>query len=190
MLLFFDTETSGLPRSHKAPATDLDNWPRMVQLAWHLIDLDGNRQEAFEAIISPEDFSIPQEAAQVHGITNERAKVEGQPLSEVLHRFLISLREADTLIAHNIAFDENVVGAELLRCFLPNPLPSFQRQCTMLASTELCALPGRYGPKWPKLEELHNFLFGSGFGGAHNALVDVEATVRCFFELKRRGVCF
>jgi len=30
MYLFFDTETTGLPRNWKAPVTDLDNWPRMV----------------------------------------------------------------------------------------------------------------------------------------------------------------
>jgi DNA polymerase III epsilon subunit-like protein len=58
----------------------------------------------------------------------------------------------------------------------------------MEASTALCQLPGRYGYKWPKLDELHRHLFGRGMGAAHNALVDVEACARCFFELQRRGV--
>lgn len=33
--LFFDTETTGLPRNYSAPTTDLDNWgaARLVQLA-------------------------------------------------------------------------------------------------------------------------------------------------------------
>jgi len=34
MYLFFDTETTGLPKKWKAPITDLDNWPRLVQLAY------------------------------------------------------------------------------------------------------------------------------------------------------------
>jgi hypothetical protein len=34
MYLFFDTETTGLPKNYKAPVTDLNNWPRLVQLAW------------------------------------------------------------------------------------------------------------------------------------------------------------
>jgi len=38
MYLFFDTETTGLPRNYKAPATDLANWPRLVQIAWLLAD--------------------------------------------------------------------------------------------------------------------------------------------------------
>ena len=36
MFLIFDTETTGFPRNKKAPLTDFDNWPRMVQIAWQL----------------------------------------------------------------------------------------------------------------------------------------------------------
>ncbi len=31
--LFFDTETTGVPRNYKAPSSDTRNWPRLVQLA-------------------------------------------------------------------------------------------------------------------------------------------------------------
>ena len=34
MYLLFDTETTGLPKNWKAPVTDVDNWPRLVQIAW------------------------------------------------------------------------------------------------------------------------------------------------------------
>ena len=44
---------------------------------------------------------------------------------------------------------------------------------------------GRF--KLPTLTELHEYLFGSGFGEAHNATADVEATTRCFLELIRLG---
>ena len=33
MILFFDTETTGLPKNWKAPITDLENQPRLVQKA-------------------------------------------------------------------------------------------------------------------------------------------------------------
>lgn len=60
----------------------------------------------------------------------------------------------------------------------------------MLESVDLCKLPGRYpgNYKWPKLIELHNHLFGCDFEGAHDALDDVKATVKCFFELKKCGL--
>ena len=41
MYLIFDTETTGLPNNWKAPLTDFDNWPRLVQLAWQLHDIKG-----------------------------------------------------------------------------------------------------------------------------------------------------
>ena len=51
MYLFFDTETTGLPRNWKAPVTDLNNWPRMIQIAWILCDNKGNRIESNDFII-------------------------------------------------------------------------------------------------------------------------------------------
>jgi DNA polymerase III epsilon subunit-like protein len=45
-----------------------------------------------------------------------------------------------------------------------------------------------YGHKWPKLSELHQKLFGVTFEEAHDAAVDIEATAKCFWELKRRGI--
>ena len=41
MYLIFDTETTGLPQNWKAPLTDFDNWPRMVQIAWQMHDEKG-----------------------------------------------------------------------------------------------------------------------------------------------------
>ena len=40
MYLIFDTETTGLPRNFKAPITDTDNWPRVVQLGTMLLSLN------------------------------------------------------------------------------------------------------------------------------------------------------
>ena len=42
MFLVYDTETTGLPGNYKAPLTDSENWPRLVQLAWQLHDADGH----------------------------------------------------------------------------------------------------------------------------------------------------
>ena len=42
MYLIFDTETTGLPKKFNVPISDLDNWPRCVQIAWQLHDYDGS----------------------------------------------------------------------------------------------------------------------------------------------------
>jgi DNA polymerase III subunit epsilon len=58
----------------------------------------------------------------------------------------------------------------------------------MQLATNFCRLPGPYGYKWPSLQELHLKLFNEQFKGAHQALADVRACARCYFELKRLNV--
>src|SRR6056297_510080 len=108
MYLFFDTETTGLPGSWKAPVTDLNNWPRMVQIAWILSDENGNRIETEGHIIRPENFSIPLEASRVHGITTERALGEGSELETVLEQFAALVYESNHRVVHNIGFGEKI----------------------------------------------------------------------------------
>jgi len=59
--------------------------------------------------------------------------------------------------------------------------------CTMHSTTDFCAINGPYGYKWPKLSELHYKLFRTDFEEAHNAAADINATARCFWELRRLG---
>jgi len=187
MYLFFDTETTGLPRNWKAPITDLNNWPRMVQLAYLLYDRKGNIIKAGDYIIKPEGFEIPSDASKVHGITTARALQEGKRLEVVLNDFRILVEDASSLIAHNISFDEKIVGAEFLRNRMPNILENKIKICTMRKTVDFCAINGPYGYKYPKLSELHYKLFGVGFNEEHNAAADIKATARCYWELKRMG---
>jgi len=69
MYLFFDTETTGLPRNWKAPVTDLKNWPRLVQLAFLVYDEKGTQISAGDFIIKPEGFKIPADVSLIHGIS-------------------------------------------------------------------------------------------------------------------------
>lgn len=188
MYLFFDTETTGLPRSWRAPVTDLNNWPRMIQIAWIYCDADGNRLASADYIIKPEGFTVPRDAARVHGISTERAFAEGKDLQLVLHEFNSLVNQSEYLVAHNISFDEKIVGAELLRKRVPSSFSRKSKLCTMKASTNYCRLPGPYGYKWPKLSELHIKLFGTDFDEAHDASVDINATEKCFWEMRKIGL--
>ena len=188
MYLFFDTETTGLPQNWKAPVTDVHNWPRMIQLAWILTDAEGKTIASNDYIIRPEGFIIPPEASAVHGISTEKALEEGVDLQGVLKEFNQLISESEYLVAHNIKFDEKIVGAEFIRKNMASELFHKPRLCTMLSSVDYCKIPGYYGFKWPKLDELHQKLFGKSFDNAHDAAADIGATAKCFWELKRRGV--
>ncbi|MDD5569305.1 MAG: 3'-5' exonuclease [Candidatus Pacebacteria bacterium] len=188
MYLFFDTETTGLPRNWNAQLEELDNWPRMVQLAWVLCDQNGNKISEKNRIIKPEGFVIPREAAKLHGITTARARKEGIFLEDALIEFKDTIGQADYLVAHNISFDEKIVGAEFLRKDMANALEPKNKICTMEKSTNFCAIESSRGYKWPKLSELYFQLFGLSFEDAHDAAADINATTECFWELKRLGV--
>lgn len=186
--LFFDTETTGLPLSWRAAVSDVDNWPRLVQLAFLYHDAEGNELMAGNYIIKPEGFTIPASASAIHGISNERANAEGIALQEILRKFQQLAHEADFLVAHNMSFDEKIIGSELIRAGISNFIPAKKRICTMQRATDFCRIEGPYGYKWPKLTELYFRLFGNGFVEKHDAAVDIEATAKCFWELKRRGI--
>ena len=188
--LFFDTETTGLPLNWNAPVSDLNNWPRLVQIAW-IVYKNGIRVSNNDFIIKPEGFRIPVDASNIHGITNERAEKDGVSLQVVLNEFKNIIAQVDFLVAHNMSFDEMVMGPEFLRNNMSNYIVTKQRICTKESSTNFCAIPSPNGfndYKWPKLSELHMKLFGTEFEDSHNAITDVDATAKCFWELKRLGI--
>ena len=188
MYLFFDTETTGTPRNYKAPVTDLSNWPRLVQIAWILHDQNGATLAKECFIIKPNGFTIPADASRIHGITTENAQKNGADILTVLNSFSSHIEPSQYLIAHNINFDKNIVGAEFLRAKMKNLVPNKKLICTMLSAVNYCALNGPYGYKYPKLIELHHKLFNYSFDGAHGALADITATSKCFWEMRKRGL--
>ena len=190
MYIVFDTETTGKAKSFSAPVHDFNNWPRMVQIAWKVFDQDGIEIDSQNLIIKPKGFTIPDEAIAIHRITNEIAKEKGIPLREALEKFALAIKNNKYLIAHNITFDENVVGCEYLREGMHNCLPDIEHIDTMTRTTEFVGIPNtrKGGFKYPSMTELHKKLFGVGFEGAHDALVDVSALAKCFFKLQEIGV--
>lgn len=186
MFLIFDTETTGLPKKWKAPLDDFDNWPRMVQLAWQCHDMEGNFLFAKNHVITPDGYTIPDDVVAVHGISTELAHEKGIPLQDALLDFMEDVRNSTFIIGHNVSFDINIVGCELLRCEMEEQdLVKAPMIDTMTGSKEFCDLKRRGQLKNPTLTELHTKLFGVPFAEAHNAAADVEATSRCFLELLR-----
>ena len=164
----------------------------MVQIAWVLADDEGDTLETFSAIIRPEGYTIPREASDIPRATQQRALAAALPLEEVLAAFTATSAKAKQLVAHNMAFDEKILGCEYHRISGKDPLKVKPKACTMKNDDiiEWAAIPPhRYGSyKWPTLEQLHRKLFKAGVPDAHDALVDVEATVRCYFGLRSQGV--
>lgn len=180
-LLFFDVETTGVSKERD----------RVVQIAWIVANSRGESLEEKSYILKPENFYIPPAAADIHGISQEIALKKGVARGAVFREYVEAAASSSGIVAHNIDFDVGFIQAECRLLGLPISFEDKQKQCTMRSSTTFCEIPhsnGRNGYKWPKLEELHFKLYNEHFSGAHDALVDVQITKKCYFELKRLGV--
>ena len=189
MFLIFDTETTGLPKRWDAPISDLNNWPRVVQLAWQLHDEDGSLVSNKTHVIKPVDFDIPFESEKVHGISTLLATQIGEKIQTVFSEFLKDLSSASYIVGHNLKFDINVVSSELYRLDIENQLLNKKVLDTCTENTaNVCKLPGGKSGKFkfPTLVELYENLFNKQFENAHNASADVEANAMVFFELIRQ----
>src|SRR5689334_10671599 len=148
MYLIFDTETTGVPHNKTAPLSDLENWPRLVQLAWQLHDKTGKLLSIQSFIIKPDGFDIPFKAEQVHGISTARATREGHDINLVLKEFQNDMARAELLVGHNIEFDINIIGAEFLRKSIePKKLLETAKIDTGIVSVDYCQLAGGIGGK-------------------------------------------
>ncbi len=189
MILIYDCETIGLPKKWKSKMADLDNWPRILSLAWSLYNEKRQLIEKRCDLIKPDGWVVPKEDFWIeNGYTQKESEEKGIPIVEALTAFRDTLEKASVLVAHNMSFDYNVVGAEFLRAKMSSKNKPI-KICTKEKSTNFCKIKTAYGKyKWPKLEELHLKLFNENFDGAHDAMADVEACGRCFFELVNKGV--
>jgi DNA polymerase-3 subunit alpha len=205
-ILVVDCEATGLPVSWDKPASDVDNWPRIIQIAFELFTETGETLVRRIALIRPDGWRIPDkeyfmeqgesEAEAIkkakfwidNGYETAISELAGEPLKPVLQEFTKLYDECDFMLCHNVSYDKNVISAELHRyrvSIKKGPKPDF---CTKLEGEEICKLPGKIPGKykWPSLNELYNHLFGRDFEGSHDAGCDIQATKECYLEIMLR----
>ena len=125
-------------------------------------------------LINP-GVAIPDDAARIHGITNEHARTHGQDPTEVLGEMHDALKLASDsgvpVIGHNLAYDLTLLGSEFSR-HLDKCLPEglmfldtlvlFRRFDFTTGGRSLTTLGRRYGIEFP----------------AHDAEADALASLR------------
>ena len=147
-LLFLDTETTGR-----------DENARLVQLAYKC------GQEKLNFLFKP-PVPITFEAMAVHHITNEMVENE-KPFSEITRTYLQKLLDENILVAHNAAFDVEILKREGI-----NPK---QVICTLKVVQNLFDL------SMYKLQFLrYNFGLEIGQVRAHDAEGDIEVLEALF----------
>jgi len=198
IVLIFDTETTGLPP--KIPINKnkevLDKWPYIVQLSYIVYDTQKHKLlGTYDWIIKlPPGVEMSTDVIKIHGITNEMSQSKGVDIQLVLTNFINSCKKADLIVAHNISFDLKMIPVEMERQLEYMAYSDFyftidtKLYCTMQESIDLCNLVriDKYGnkhKKFPKLSELHEYLFSVVPINLHNSLNDVVVCLRCFYKL-------
>ena len=137
-------------------------------------------------------LQITEKSVEMHGITMEISQRKGIPITEALELFNICMISSDMVIAHNLAFDRQMILVECIRNRRAGPFKfktPEQFFCTMKSTTDLCkieAISKRNGEKYfkfPTLTELHQHLFAQTPQNTHNSLVDILICLRCFVLL-------
>ncbi|WP_454703417.1 3'-5' exonuclease [Achromobacter pestifer] len=192
--LFYDTETSGLPK-FGLPSEHPDQ-PHLVQLAGALVDLDSREILAsLDVIVRPEGWTIPDEVAAVHGITTERAAAVGVPESLALSMFM-ELWGRRKRIAHNEQFDARIIRIAQHRAGeLETDLDAWKNgatECTARLATPIVKAPptakmiaaGRTHYKTANLGEAVQFFTGNPLVNAHSAMADVLGCMAVYFAIQ------
>lgn len=195
-ILVFDVETTGLlPKQ----INNLAECPHILQLSYIVYDGAKIVKKYNSYIRVSEQITITPDITNLTGITREKCN-DGVPILEALWTMYQDYVLCGCVVAHNISFDAKMITIELDRNRAPAELRklmnigfekamNIRRYCTMMNSIELCAIkamrlnskgePCEYH-KWPRLSELHEHLYGFVPDGLHDAMVDVEACLKCY----------
>lgn len=213
-VLFFDTETSGLPQDVCRNTLSLVNkhlWPKIVQYSSITLDTEtGSVVSTSDYIVKVDDnVVLDGQSANIHGITNLISKTRGVPIENVLETFTQECDNVDLIVAHNLDFDKNMILKEwydVISCDdkekvhqFTNPYIKFKKtiskvkkMCTLKSNIHRVNIKavskktGKEYVKWPTLEELHTHLFKEDLSDVnlHNALVDTMVCARCWYNIE------
>lgn len=172
----FDCEANGLIANS---GITIDKQPRLLEFYGCIVESNGTVIQELEFLCNPE-MKILKEVTNITGITDEM--VANEPIFkkrlEELQEFFFS---CDAVVGHNLQYDKSIIDFELKRAGVNSEL--------FWPDLKICTVEQTEHLKGYRLSltDLHQHLFGYGFAGAHRARVDVQATVKCFVELIKRG---
>lgn len=176
-ILFYDTETTGIPPTRGRRFENLENYPWLLQLSAILYTEEGTELRHINLYVRRPGLEINN--SNIHGITPATLAEKGKDIVYVIQEFSEICADTDLVVCHNYAFDSTIVLTELKRNGIRDFLSEIPFFCTMTQ----CG--------WPSasisLQNLHTELFGKKFDSHHDSLYDTRATANCFFKMIEKG---
>lgn len=171
-VLGFDLETTGV-----------DVWnDRIVQAA--LVRIDAGKRPATTTWLVNPGIDIPDEAAQVHGITTERAQAEGgdpaQMLFELVGQLALALGRGRPVVGMNLSYDLSLLEAECHRHGIDGLVARLGHPTRVGPIVDVLVIDkqvDKFRKGGRKLEQLCE-VYGVRHTGAHDAAGDALAACR------------
>lgn len=176
-IVFFDTETTGLLKSD---ASEVDEQPYVIEFYGIAYDEAFNKLCEFETFISA-PIPLSKEITKITGIS-ENDLAEAPSFISIFPRLCGLFLGSDTMVGHNLSFDTNMLGNELIRidCLTKFPWP-MNHVCTIEKSMSI--LGHRLS-----LSKLYALSTDGLAFDAHRARSDVEAMVVCYKWLQTKNL--
>lgn len=172
MIILLDFETTGLTLPS---SSDLELQPKIIEIGAIKVTESMNVVAELSELIDPKQ-EISAEITKITGIKPEQLKGK-RHIEEIIPELAEFFLGASTLIAHNLAFDRDVLYFELLRCGWERRFPFPPNQICTVDST--MHIKGRR----MKLTELYEHTQGKPLAQTHRALDDVKALFECYKAL-------
>jgi len=189
LILFLDTETTGLPEGKNISLYQTQKWPYVIQLSYIIFDTEVNEVvHTFDSVIKLDDsVEISEKSISMHGVTRERSQTEGVNMKGALEELNDNLKTIDLIVGHNISFDKQIMIVENIRNNVFSLFPKKRSFCTMKEYKMYCDIKkeradGTTYAKYPTLCELYEKLFGTKPDNLHNSYVDVLVCARCYMQ--------
>ena len=177
-IIGFDTETTGV-----RPLED-----RLVTCSVIRATAEGIERRYW---LTDPGVEIPAQAANVHGISTQKAREEGRPIGEVLEEIASVLAEhmgqGHPVVAFNASYDLTLLESELARHGLPTLEDRLGGKLAPVVDPYLLDKSvDRYRKGKRRLEDLCRHYGVSDEDDFHNAEADVIATLRLLGALVRK----
>ncbi len=169
--MVFDTETSDFNGD-------------ILQISWVLINQDNKIIETHDYFIK--DRLTSKDSYQIHKISVEKLRKDGTDFNIVANKFIESLEKSDSVIGHNVLYDtrcvlKNFRKYDIIISDIKSGYENSNQIFDIFERKNIICTKKLSGGK--SLDKLYLELYKENMIDAHNSLVDVKYTYKCYIKL-------